>query len=210
MKKLLLFITFLNCFSVMAANHDNQLVKDSFKVSPELQDSVRMIEDHFNVSCGDGKISLALFNSKFPKRATWKGLCQSLTKKLILKVKSSFDLKDNKVTFSRHSIQLKNIIMLDSVDTMDDGDKYIDPLLNAFKRSEIVKEVKRLTEDSLHLTCESGKAHRGAGLYAAKYTYKTKCKSENAEVHLKLHSKIQLTSDTSFRFNLKDFKICFE
>jgi hypothetical protein len=210
MKNFLFLISFISCLSAQAASHENQFVKDSYKVSDELKSSIRMIEDHFSVSCGDGKVSLALFNVKFPKRATWKGLCQSPTKKLFLKVKSSFDLKDNKVSFSRHSIHLKNIIMLDNADYLVDGDKYIDPLLNAFKRSDIVKEVKRLTEDSLSLTCDSGKAHRGVGLYAAKYTYKTKCKSETSEVHLKVHSKIQLTSDTSFRFNLKDFKICFE
>jgi hypothetical protein len=210
MKKFFLVSLLFSCFSIQAANHDNQLVKDSYKSSLELQDSVRMIEDHFSVSCGDGKISLALFNAKFPQVATWKGLCQSPTKKLILKVKSSFDMKDNTVTFKRKSIALKNLVTIDAESELNDGDKYIDPLLNAFRRSEIVKEIKRLTEDSLRLTCDAGKARRGVGLYAAKYTYKTSCKSENAEVRLKLHSKIQLTSDTSFRFNLKDFKICFK
>jgi hypothetical protein len=210
MKKSMLVMLLLSCFTVKAANHDTQLVKDSYKASMELQDSVRMIEDHFSVTCGDGKISLALFNAKFPQVATWKGLCQSSTTKLILKVKSSFDLKDNKVSFRRKSIALKNLISIGSESDPNDGEKYIDPLLNAFRRSEIVKDIKRLTEDSLRLTCDAGKARRGVGLYAAKYTYKTSCRSENTEVRLKLHSKIQLTSDTSFRFNLKDFKICFK
>jgi hypothetical protein len=188
------------------AKDNSRAVKQAFEISTDVTEMIQSIENHFEVDCGKGKVTLALFNTKFPKVVTWKGLCQSLTKKLVLTMKSDFKIKGEDISFKRKNIHVQSFFMNGTESFENDS---IDPFVNAYKRSNIVKEIRRFSEDELRVSCETGKAHRGIGLYAAKYSYKTKCKSEVAKIVLKIASKVELISDTSFKFNLKEFHLFF-
>lgn len=208
MKGIVVILSFLFSLSVFADENYSKIVKVAFEQSEDVVQTIQSIQSHFDVQCGKGKITLALWNSKFPKVATWKGLCESLSKKLVLTIKSKFKMNGHDVVFSKKSIKVQSLFIHGMEEDFIERDS-LDPFVNAYKRSAIVKDIRRFVEDETSMNCKVGKAHRGSGLYAAKYTYNTECSNENSELNLKIKSKVELVSDTSFKFNLKEFKICY-
>ena len=207
MKYFLFALSLFVTFNTFAKNSQVDNVKAAYFASSELVSTLQAIEDHFQMKCDNARVSVAFWNAKFPKRATWKGLCHNETSNFYVRIKSSFKNEGNSYSFKKKWIKITNIFTLPS-----EADDLIsvDPFVNAYTRSETVKSFKRFTEDQYLVICRSGKAKRGSGLNAAKFKYKTECKSETREVEVAVKSKVELISDTSFRFNLKSAKILFE
>ncbi len=207
MKHFLFALSLFMTFNSFANNSQVENVKAAYFASSELLSTLQAIEDHFQMKCDNARVSVAFWNAKFPKRATWKGLCHNETSNFYVRIKSSFKNDGNSFSFKKKWIKITNIFTLpsDELDLIS-----VDPFVNAYSRSETVKSFKRFTEDHYLVTCRPGKAKRGNGLNAAKFKYKTKCKSEKSKVKLAVKSKVEVISDTSFRFNLKSAKILFE
>ncbi len=207
MRQLFIALSLLVTFHSFAKNTEVEKVKTAYAASPELTTGLKALEEHFQLNCDHATISVALGNAKFPKKATWKGLCHNETTNLYVRIKSSFKANGESFVFKKKWIKITNLFTLPSETNEFTS---LDPFVNAYTRSDVVKNFKRFTEDQYQVSCKPGKAKRGDGLSAAKFKYKTECQSESQEIELAVKSKVELTSDTSFRFNLKRATIRFE
>lgn len=202
--KLFLVITLLLISGLVSAGES---IGMKFTQSAELKDTITSLENHYDVSCGQGKI-----RTIFPKvfgQVAYVTYCAHLTGIIKVRISASFKDSQNPV-FALNSIKVKRI--KGSVGTflgLEEADLSSDPFIEAYKRSALVRDLRHYVEDTYKVICKSGSAKRGSLWGKANYFYTVKCDSDTVSIKLKVKSKVQVIGDETFKFNLSKYKVIF-
>jgi hypothetical protein len=205
MKNILLVLVML-CLSPQLYAGRGKEILNKYLESELVKKSVRDVENLYGVVCKAG-VARGIFPTVFGS-VKYLTTCDKFGTKLSVKISSSFK-NDKEPDFSLERIRVM-VLFGDANSTTDDLQvRTLDPFVDAFKKSSLVRELKHFVENEYKVVCKIGRASRGNLFNREKYFYNVKCKNGEQSLRLKIASKVQIIGEDVFRFKLSNYKIIF-
>lgn len=186
-------------------------IKAKFAASEVLKNTLAQLEREHHTSCtGNGRIST--FMPKLTKSVAYNASCGSVKFKIEAKFK---DVKEPVFTLDTIKVWDKNFIVLNDGDMgeefeLEEDVLSSDPFIEAYKKSQLVRDVRHFTEDSQKVVCDNGRARKGFIGGKANYFYFVTCKSDATTVKVKIKAKVRVIGDNFFAFDLTKYKLSFK
>jgi hypothetical protein len=184
-----------------AGRFNSKELKQKFAESEVLLKNLSELEREHDVTCAaQGKITV--FVPKLIKKIKYVARCGGF------KFKISASFKDAK----------NPNFILDTVKVWNKGRTIIinpeesfssDPFLEAYKKSQLVREIRHFTENNYQVVCKEGRVRKGTIGGKANYFYFAKCKSDTTSVNIKIKSRVRVLGENYFAFGLTKYKLSF-
>ncbi len=211
-----LLIVFISIVNIAWADVDETelekiKVAQAFKESSIVSDMKKMMEEKYNVNCDNGG-AIAFIPDLF-KRVGYSTTCSRMGTKLKLKISAKYKKENTgpEFTLAKYKVNFlynTNVEEKTLDQTLDAQDvDSLDPFVNAFKKSQAVREMRSFIETQYKVLCKAGSARKGTGLGAANFYYSVTCKNDQVTVDFAMKSVVYVLDENTFAFHLKKFKV---